>query len=49
VIQIVEVEAEHGDQRSVDDLLSFINGEDKGIVPFIFSWFFQVRAYWNEQ
>ncbi|KAJ8437211.1 hypothetical protein Cgig2_012480 [Carnegiea gigantea] len=29
VIQIAEVEGEHVDKRSVDDLLSFINGEDK--------------------
>lgn len=28
--QNVEVEEEHVDERSVDDLLSFINGEDGG-------------------
>ena len=31
MFQNVEVEEEHVDERSVDDLLSFINGNDGGI------------------
>ena len=39
MFQNVEVEEEHVDERSVDDLLSFINGNDGGklnilIFPF---------------
>jgi len=30
MFQSVEVEEEHIDKRSVDDLLSFINGNDEG-------------------
>ena len=30
IFQNVEVEEEHVDERSVDDLLSFINGNDGG-------------------
>ena len=30
MFQNVEVEEEHADERSVDDLLSFINGNDEG-------------------
>jgi hypothetical protein len=32
MFQNVEVEEEHVDERSVDDLLSFINGNDRGIL-----------------
>lgn len=31
VLQNIEVEEDHVDERSVDDLLSFINGGDGGI------------------
>jgi len=30
MFQSVEAEEEHVDKRSVDDLLSFINGDDEG-------------------
>jgi len=32
MFQNVEAEEEHVDERSVDDLLSFINGNDGGIL-----------------
>ena len=37
VFQNVEVEEERVDERSVDDLLSFINGEDGGVCG---QWFY---------
>lgn len=36
MFQNVEVEEEHVDERSVDDLLSFINGNDRG--TFLLFW-----------
>lgn len=35
-MQNVEVEEEHGDERSVDDLLSFINGGNGGVCGHCF-------------
>lgn len=32
--QNIEVEEEHVDNRSVDDLLQFINGDDGGMLKF---------------
>ena len=43
MFQNVEVEEEHVDERSVDDLLSFINGADGGksfLLLFFFFFFF---------
>lgn len=37
LMQNVEVEEEHGDERSVDDLLSFINGGNGGVCVDIVS------------
>lgn len=37
VFQNVEVEEERVDERSVDDLLSFINGKERGIIGCCFS------------
>ena len=36
MFQNVEVEEEHVDERSVDDLLSFINGNDAGKLSIFF-------------
>lgn len=36
MVQNVEVEEEHGDERSVDDLLSFINGGNGGLCGHCF-------------
>lgn len=39
MFQNVEVEEEHVDERSVDDLLSFINGNDGGNLSISFLFF----------
>lgn len=36
VFQNIEVGEEHVDERSVDDLLSFINGGEKGTYELLF-------------
>jgi len=39
MFQNVELEEEHVDERSVDDLLSFINGNDAGKTKIFNSYF----------
>lgn len=38
MFQNVEAEEEHVDERSVDDLLSFINGNDAGKTKIFYSY-----------